>query len=64
MKNLQIKDHLNVSAAEGIAFLMAKSVWGALRGMETFSQLVYFTYDQNVFFYQPNIKSLKPLFIS
>ena len=44
----KITDHLNISWSEATAFVAAKSVWGALRGLETFSQLIYFTDDQKV----------------
>lgn len=32
----------------GIAKLKAKSVWGAIRGLDTFSQLTFFTPDKKV----------------
>ena len=36
---------MNESYTLKVANLMANSVWGALRGMDTFSQLTYFATD-------------------
>ncbi len=33
---------------KGTALLKSKSVWGALRGLDTFSQLIYLTTDQKL----------------
>lgn len=41
-------DNLTVNSKG--AELYSESVWGALRGLETFSQLTYFTDDNKVFF--------------
>ena len=37
--------NMNESYTLKVANLMANSVWGALRGMDTFSQLTYFSAD-------------------
>ena len=43
---LNIKDELRISG--GKAILVAPSVWGAVRGLDTFSQLTYITNTKQV----------------
>ncbi|XP_041082725.1 beta-hexosaminidase subunit alpha-like isoform X2 [Polyodon spathula] len=47
--DLNSKEDYKLSIADGLGSLSAVSVWGALRGLETFSQLVY--QDQEVTYY-------------